>query len=68
MALNLLCSNHFPAGEREGGVQGVPLQPQQTPKSGSGAEQICLAHGPGGLGGNFSLFQTAPFFPFPFFA
>lgn len=63
ISLNLLCSNHFPAGEEEGGVQGVSLQPQQTPKGGSGAEQLCLTHGPGGVRGNLSLFQTAPFFP-----
>lgn len=53
----------FPTGEREEGVQGAPLQPQQTPKGGSGAEQLCFTHGPGGAGENLSLSQTAPFFP-----
>lgn len=67
ISLNLLCSNHFPAGEQEGGVQGAPLQPQQTPKGGRGAEQLCLTHGPGSAGRNLSLFQTAPFFPSPSF-
>lgn len=64
-SLNLLCSNHFPAGEREGGVQGAPSQPQQTPKGGSGAEQLCLTHGPGGAGGKTSVCSKQLHFSLP---